>query len=101
LEHSVQLSPHDSSAYLRSVPLVGYLVTVSVIEIIKRSKEHNSPFLKREAGDASETLVPINQSTRNSIPEHRILELTTRLDGEMTGMVKKKQSFLIGDKLVQ
>jgi len=83
------ISPHDSSVYLRSVPFVGYLMTVSVIEIIKRSKEHNSPNLKREAGDASESLVPIHQSTRNNIPEHRILELTIRLEGEMKGMVKK------------
>jgi len=35
-------------------------VTVSVIEFIKFSKEHNSPILKREAGGASETLVPIH-----------------------------------------
>jgi len=33
---------------------------------------------------------PIHQSTRNNIPEDRILKLTTRLDGEMRGMVKKK-----------
>ena len=75
-------------------------MTVYVIETIKRWKEHDSPILKREAGDASETLVPIHQSTRNNIPEHRNLELKTRLDGEITGMVKK-QSFLIGDKLIQ
>jgi len=54
----VKLSPHDSSAYLRSVPFVGYLITVWVIEIIKRSKEHKSPILKKEADGASETLVP-------------------------------------------
>jgi hypothetical protein len=85
----VQLSSHDSSAYLLSVPFVGYLITISVIEFIQLSKEHNSPILKREAGGPSETLVPIHQSTRNNILEDRILKLTIRLDGEMTGMVKK------------
>jgi hypothetical protein len=82
----VQLSLHDSSAYLRSFPFVGYLITVSIIEFIKRSKENNSPILKRKAGIASETLIPIHKSTRNNIPEARILELAT---SEMTGMVKK------------
>ena len=86
----MQLSPNDLSPHLLSVPFVGYLITTSVIEFIKRSKECNSPILKREAGGASETLVPIHQNTRtiNYIPQDRILKLT-RLDGEMRGTVKK------------
>ena len=70
----MQLSSHDSSAYLLSVPFVGYLITILVIEFIKLTKEHNSPILKREAGGPFETLVPIHQSTRNNIPEDRVVK---------------------------